>query len=129
MNHAALLALVVMACGGVRNEQPPFEPVGDVKQLMTAILEPAAEVYWDAVGTIVDAKGTQEIRPASEEEWAAVGRAALLIAESGNLLMVEGRRPAADRDRWMTLSRALVAVGKQAIAAAFRAIPCSRLSM
>jgi hypothetical protein len=83
---------------------------------MTGVLEPAADTYWDAVGTVIDEKGTHETAPSTDEEWAAVWRAALVVAESGNLLMVEGR--ARDRKEWMTLSRALVTVGKQAVAAA-----------
>ena len=90
--------------------------VADVQELMATVLEPAAEVYWDAVGWIIDASGTTEIRPSSPEEWEAVRNAAFVIAESGNLLMMEGR--ALDQDAWMTLSRSLIDVGRRAIEAA-----------
>jgi hypothetical protein len=83
---------------------------------MSAILDPAADVYWDAVGWIVDAGGTLEIRPQTLEEWEAVQRAAVVIAESGNLLLMEGR--ALDDEEWVGLSRALIEVGQRAIAAA-----------
>lgn len=116
MKWVTLALATLLACGPGRPDPPSFEPVADVKQVMTAILEPAAEIYWDAVGTIIDERGTHELAPKNDEEWAAVSRAALVIAESGNLLMLEGR--ARDRDQWITLSRALVAIGKQAAAAA-----------
>ncbi len=90
--------------------------VADVQELMATVVEPAAEVYWDAVGWIIDASGTTEIRPGSPEEWEAVRNAAFVIAESGNLLMMEGR--AVDQDAWIALSRSLTQVGRRAIEAA-----------
>jgi hypothetical protein len=108
--------MLLAGCGQHPADAPHLEVVADVKQLMTGVLEPAADTYWDAVGTVIDEKGTHETAPSTDEEWAAVWRAALVVAESGNLLMVEGR--ARDRKEWMTLSRALVTVGKQAVAAA-----------
>jgi hypothetical protein len=95
---------------------PPLRPIADVKQLMASIVEPAADVYWDAVGTIEDAKGIVQIAPDTDEEWAAVRNSAYVLAESGNLLMMTGR--ANDNDEWMKLSQALVDVGQRAIQAA-----------
>jgi hypothetical protein len=83
---------------------------------MASILEPAAEEYWDAVGTIEDAKGVVEVAPRTDEEWAAVRNSAYVVAESGNLLMMTGR--ARDTGDWMRLSQALLDVGQRAIAAA-----------
>ncbi len=127
MRRAALAYLLFLACARDGGNSTRSEAVADVKQLMTAILEPAAEVYWDASGTIIDERGTHELAPTTDEEWTAVWRAALVIAESGNLLMLEGR--ALDRDAWMTLSQALVTVGKQAIAAAESRDPAAVLDV
>ncbi len=83
------LSLAVAACGG---GSPPFREIADTKQLMTSVIEPAAEVYWDSVGIIMDIKeGMREIKPRTEEEWTAVRDAALVVAESGNLLLLPGR--------------------------------------
>ena len=110
-------ALTTSGCNRPPPEAPPpLRPIADVKQLMASILEPAAEVYWDAVGTIEDAKGVVEIAPRTDEEWAAVRNSAYVIAEGGNLLMMSGR--AKDTGDWMKLSQALVDVGQRAIAAA-----------
>jgi hypothetical protein len=127
MRSAALVFLLCLACAPGRDDSTRTETVADVKQVMTAILEPAAEVYWDASGTIIDTTGVHELAPANDEEWAAVWRAALMIAESGNLLMLEGR--ARDKDRWMTLSRAMVSVGKEAAAAALARDPAAVLEV
>ena len=95
---------------------PPFRPVADVKQLMASVIEPAADVYWDAVGTVEDANGVVEIAPKTDEAWKTVLNSAYVVAEGGNLLMMSGR--AKDNGDWMKLSQALVDVGQRAIKAA-----------
>ncbi|MGD9906513.1 MAG: hypothetical protein AB7U83_23855 [Vicinamibacterales bacterium] len=108
------VAVSVSACSGPA--PPPIRPVGDVKQLMQFVVEPAADVYWDGVGTIVDQSGVTEFKPETEGEWDALIHSAYTIAESGNLLMI-GARPR-DGGEWMQLSRAMVDVGEKAIRAA-----------
>lgn len=83
---------------------------------MLAVIEPAADTYWGSVGTIMDENGTEEIFPVTTAEWAAVRYAATVIAESGNLLMMQGR--AQDDAQWTVLSKALIATGRQALSAA-----------
>ncbi len=95
---------------------PPFTPVADVKLLMQAVVDPAADDIWDAVKIVDSAEGTVEHAPKTDAEWAAVRRSAVLISESGNLLMLPGR--ARDAGDWMRFSRALTETGKRAIAAA-----------
>ena len=119
VRHGGLLLLLFLsACGGATPEGSaiPFTPVADTQQLMATILEPASEVYWDAVGWIVDATGTMEIRPSTPEEWEAVRNAAFVIAESGNLLMMEGRAP--DGGAWMGMAQAMTEAAVRAIAVA-----------
>ena len=119
MRHTAWLVLTgaLLASGCHRPPPPPpLRPVADVKQLMKSIIEPAADHYWDAVGTIEDAKGVVHVAPATEEEWLAVVNSAYVVTEGGNLLMMTGR--AKDSGDWMKLSQALVDVGQRAIKAA-----------
>jgi hypothetical protein len=113
-----LPVLFLLGCGAdtAGDASPEYDLVTDVQGLMASIVEPAADVYWDAVGTIMDEDGVHDFRPETDEEWEAVRHAAFVVAESGNLLMMEGR--AVDRGPWMGFSRDLVRVGRQAIAAA-----------
>ena len=111
----ALLALSA-ALGGCAPEGPQFSPVADVTELMVSVLEPAAEIYWDAVGTVIDQDGVTEIAPTTAEEWEAVRNAAFVIAEAGNLLIMEGR--ALDRGPWVERSREMIEAGRRALAAA-----------
>ena len=111
----SVLVLALAACGD-DPEPPPFAVVADSKQLMLSVIEPAAEVYWDAVGVIMDMEGTYEIRPETSEEWAAVENAAFVLAESGNLMLLEER--AQGQGHWVAMSRAMIDVGRRAAEAA-----------
>ena len=114
--HLAVIAIFLWPACSSSPPPTPYHPVADVKQLMATVVEPAAEVYWDAVGTIIDATGTMEIEPQSVEEWDAVRNAAYVVAESGNLLMMPSR--AKDAGDWMTMSQRMIEVGQRAIKAA-----------
>lgn len=112
------VTLLAAAVEGCSPTPPPLRHVADVKQLMRSVTEPAADVYWDGVGTIIDQTGVTEIKPEMDEDWDALVNSAYVIAESGNLLML-GARPK-DGGDWMQMSRALVDVGEKAIRAAER---------
>ena len=115
---ARIAAAIAVASAGVgcSPAPPPFRHVADVKQLMRSVTEPAADLYWDGVGTIIDQSGVTEIKPEMDEDWDALVNSAFVIAESGNLLML-GARPK-DGGEWMQMSRALDDVGEKAIRAA-----------
>jgi sirohydrochlorin ferrochelatase len=110
------LAIVALAGCSSAPPPPPFKPAADVKQLMASVVEPAADEYWDAVGWIVDEKGTMEIQPETPEEWDAVRNHAYVVAESGNLLMMSSR--AKDGGEWMQLASSLVDAGMKGVRAA-----------
>lgn len=108
-----LAAPVLLGCSGATTDSPQITAVADVPQLMLTVLEPAAEVYWDAVGSILDESGTHDFAPETDEEWEAVRKAAYVIAESGNLLMMGDR--ALDDGAWMAMAAELTAIGRRAI--------------
>jgi hypothetical protein len=108
-------AMVAAGCNSAP-PLPPFKPVADTKQLMAHVIEPSADLYWDAVGIIIDEKGEHQIEPQTVEEWDAVRNAAYVVAESGNLLMMAPR--AMDNADWMKFSQALIDTGTKAARAA-----------
>jgi len=110
-----VVPILLSSCGSGADE-PPFTLVADLPDLMNTVVDPAADVYWDAVGWIIDTSGTTEIRPESPEEWEVVRNAAYQVAESGNLMMMRGR--AVDEPEWMVFSQAMISVGRRAIEAA-----------
>jgi hypothetical protein len=96
--------------------QPPLKPVASVLDIMESLIGHMATDVFASVGTIIDEKGTTEIVPKTDEEWAEVRFAAMGLAETGNLLMFEGR--AKDQGDWMVFSQQLVERSVEAAKAA-----------
>lgn len=84
----------------------PFTIVATVKQVMQTIVIPSSNVVF-AAGSEV---------PQDEAGWLAAEDGALALAESGNLLMMNGR--AVDRDQWMQYARDLLDASVTAVQAA-----------
>src|SRR5271163_4579580 len=101
MAGAGLLAMAAMA-------QAPtsFQPVGNMSQLMIDIIYPTSDAIF-----YVDREP-----PKNEHEWGLLRAQALMLAESGNLLMMEGR--ARDQKNWITYSKMLIDIGGTAYKAA-----------
>lgn len=70
----------------------PYATTASIQELMKAIVDPSADKVWDSVGTTVTAKGTDERRPRTEEEWQEVRNGVIAVVEASNLLMMPGRR-------------------------------------
>src|SRR5262245_46881091 len=72
----ALILLVGMVSPAVA-QSPPFQPVATISQIMSAITLP----YSDALVYI------QRSPPKTDRDWELLEMQALMLAESGNLLM------------------------------------------
>lgn len=108
-----VVAILFASCGSA--PPPPFKAVADNKLLMQSVIDPSADIVWDAVKTIITRDKTEEIRPKNNEEWIAVRNAAVALTESGNLLMMVPR--AKDGGEWMKRSQELINTGEAAIRA------------
>ena len=91
-------------------------PVADVRQIMVGIVAPAASVIYDSVATTVTAAGVDEKVPRTDAEWMHVANNAAMLAEAGNLLVMEDR--AVDNGDWVKTSRDLTAAATRALKAA-----------
>ena len=83
---------------------------------MEGIVHPSATVIFKSVGTIISEKGVEEIAPKNDQEWEEVLRNASVLAEAGNLLMIDGR--ARNQDDWMKRVRDLMEAAGDAAKAA-----------
>lgn len=95
---------------------PPFDTSVSVVDLMENVMDPAADVVWESVGTIMTKEGTFERAPANDDEWNAVKAGAITLVESGNLLLIPARTGGSQE--WVSLAQALIAQSKRAIKAA-----------
>ena len=113
----AIVGAAVSAWSACSNPQPPpFRPIADTKLLMQSVVDPNADVIWDAVKTIDTAAGIEEIRPKNAQAWTAVRNSAVAVAEAGNLLMLVPR--AKDGGEWMKRAQEMIDTGERAIKAA-----------
>lgn len=84
----------------------PAHAVGSMSELMVDILYPASDaIFYITTRT-----------PKDDAGWTELQGKALMVAESGNLLMMPSR--ARDNDRWMSDAKLLVDAGAAAFAAA-----------
>ena len=103
--------------GALQNSTlPPFKPYATVNQLMASLVDPAADVIWEASGTIITTNGTEERHPKNAKEWMKVRDNAILLAEVGNLLMISPR--ARDNGEWMKAATGLIESGEKPVIAA-----------
>lgn len=84
---------------------PTITAVATVKQLCQGVITASSDALFN-VGREV---------PSSDYEWTVLHNDALMLAESGNLLMIGGR--ARDADEWMVMSQELVDAGVAAVEA------------
>jgi cytochrome c553 len=99
-----IIGLLLLARAAIADE-PPFQPVATISQIMVAITLP----YSDALLYI------ERNPPQGEKDWETLETQALMLAESGNLLMMEGR--AKNQGQWMKDARLLVEAGAAAVKA------------
>lgn len=84
--------MFLAACGHPTEKAPvPFKPTASVQEIMQSIIDPNADDVWNSVSTIVTSAGVEDRSPKSEEEWQAVRKHAITLAEAANLLLIEGR--------------------------------------
>jgi hypothetical protein len=87
----AVLAVTAGACNrkpaATTAEAPPaLTPVLSVKELMQHIVDPQADLAFDAVSVDVGPKGVVETTPTTDEDWNRIERGMWVLAEASNLL-------------------------------------------
>jgi cytochrome c556 len=91
-------------------------PVASISQIMSGMVAPAATVVYDSVATTVSAAGVEEKVPRTDAEWTHVAINAAMLAEAGNLLIMNDR--AVDDEDWVRISKQLTAAAARALKAA-----------
>ena len=86
--------------------QPNFQNVGTMSQLMIDIIYPTSD----------DIFYIERTPPENDVDWEKIQRSALMLAESGNLLLLPGR--ARDQGDWVKDSKLLIDAGNAAYKAA-----------
>ena len=100
-----LAATLLLAVAAISQERE-LKAVATVTQLMQAMVIPASNALFNLPRNV----------PADDQGWSEVQNSAVILAESGNLLMIGSR--AEDSEVWRATSRALVDAGEAALRAA-----------
>ncbi len=96
----AVIAGTLAACGqaapptatpGPSSAASPIKLTAGIQDIMLDMIDPSADFLWESVSVTETAEGVEEKQPRSDEEWAEVRKHALIIAESANLILMEGR--------------------------------------
>lgn len=103
---AGLLVTAAMAQAPTTQAPTTFQPVGNMSQLMIDIIYPTSDALF-----YVDRDP-----PKNQHDWNVLRSQALMLAESGNLLMMDGR--ARDQGNWIKDSKVLIDLGSTAFKAA-----------
>lgn len=96
----------LVAAGAAATQQAAFKPVASVTQIMQAMVVPSSNALFDVPRN----------PPADEAGWAAVRNHAIVLAESGNLLLIGDRAP--ESEVWTRTARGLAEAGQAALVAA-----------
>ena len=97
---------MLVLAGAAMTQETGIKPVATITQLMKAMVIPASNALFNVPREV----------PTDEQDWAEVEKNAVLLAESGNLLMIGDR--AEQSEVWMATSRALAEAGAAALKAA-----------
>ena len=104
MRTFAILALCAAALAGC-SKPPAYNTTTTVKDIMSGIIDPQAQLFWHSSGANDTAEGSQTLVPTTKEGWAAAENSMTAVAEAGNLLMLPGR--AKDSGDWAKFSKAM----------------------
>jgi hypothetical protein len=106
MKKTAGFLLVCAVAAAVMAQETSYQSVGTMSQLMINIVYPTSN---DIFYVLRQPEKTQQ-------QWDQLANSALMLAESGNLLMMPGR--SRDNDMWVKDAKLLVDVGAAAYKAA-----------
>lgn len=98
------IALLLVA-GVAFAQAPAFQNVGNMSQLMVNLIYPASDAIFYVTRT----------PPKTDYDWEQLQNQALMLAESGNLLMMPGRTRQGD---WDKMSKVMLDIGATAFKAA-----------
>ena len=106
MKAFAVAAIALASVAQSASSRPPTRNVGTMSDLMVKIIYPASDALF-----YIESR-----TPKTETEWTVLEGQALMVAESGNLLMMPGR--ARDQKQWMVDAKLMLDSAAEAYTAA-----------
>jgi hypothetical protein len=113
---AVLFGQALAGCADDGAMSDPFDNTHSTHDVMTWVLDPAADHVWASAGQIITETETVDLAPRTDEGWDRVRHSAAVVAEVGNLMLVPAH--ARDNEDWAEISRGLSRAGHLAEQAA-----------
>ena len=105
--------VVVALVSSVGCTKSEMTPIATVEQIMETTIEPVSNKVFDAA---VWENGVQVGGPKTDDDWKMVEANALMLAETGNLLLMGSRKK--DNAGWVTRTQAMMDAANEAAKAA-----------
>jgi cytochrome c553 len=106
-------AIIVALVSGASCSKTALRPIATVEQIMETTVEPVSNKVFDAA---VWENGVQIGGPQTDDDWKLIEANALMLAETGNLLLMGSRMK--DQTGWVTRTQAMMDAAKEAAKAA-----------
>jgi hypothetical protein len=106
-------AILIALLSGAACSNEELTPIASVEQIMETAVEPVAYKVFDAA---VWVNGVQVGGPQTDGDWKMVEANALMLAETGNLLLMGSRMK--DQTGWVTRTHAMMDAANEAARAA-----------
>jgi len=114
MRSRFVLGTVIVAfASGVGCSKTALTPIATVEQIMETTVEPVSFKVFDAA---VWENGKQVGGPETDDDWKMIEANALMLAETGNLLLMGSRMK--DQTGWVTRTHAMMDAATEAAKAA-----------
>src|SRR3954465_3589990 len=95
---AVSAGLILNLAGGCKEKEPPkgpeFEVTSSIREIMSSMVMPSADILWASVSSSVTATGVEEKAPQTDQEWNDVRSRAITIIEASDLILIPGRHVA-----------------------------------
>jgi hypothetical protein len=102
------MGLLFLACAAVAQAPPSYQPVATVSQIMLSMSYPMSD----------ELLYIERNPPKNDHDWTVLEHDALILAESGNLLMIQRLGvPRGDQEGWIKDCKLLVDAGAAALKA------------
>lgn len=94
------LAAGLLLGGCSQQAEDPSGPhkVAAIHDLMADVVMPQTDILWSSTAVLTDETGVHDMSPKTDQDWQNLRNAAMILAETQNLLAMPGRKVVPDGD-------------------------------
>jgi hypothetical protein len=89
-------ALLLANCSRQSDDPNGPHKVAAIHDLMADVVMPQTDILWNSTAILTDESGTHDMSPKTDQDWQNLRNAAIILAETQNLLAMPGRKVVPD---------------------------------